>query len=662
MARINGNRKNNTLSGGSAGDQLYGRAGDDLLYGWGGNDELRGGSGNDTQYGGAGDDLVSGNKGDDTLFGEDGNDRVYGGSGNDTLSGGAGDDLLNGGDGTDTAVFVGLRSDYTVTQIDGDSLRIEGPDGLDIVHRVEFFQFDDGLFDFAGVLVPPPPPLTTNLTAPSITLTGTEFTPFEGQTASITLSGVDVADGTSASVSLLVASAPDAASILTTLVEGSATFTGNAAALNLDILSEWLAPGTYFIAAEVDGANAIEETDESDNLSGWTEITVPETDLDLAVTDVQIRTDQPWVNLSEGEVFGYDATVENLGNVNWASGVVTVYLSDDAEVSADDRVLDSFQVSLDAGQSITFDGSAATDYMMAPGDYSVLVEITPDDSYNFAPDSDASNNVFASYPTAFVGGTTLGTDGADTVFTTFAGEIFDLGAGNDTVVFAELNGTMNASDTLIGGTGWDTLDASGLYGGLQLTPDAYAFPDGDTLMLSVSEGYESESQGTVTGFEQVIGGLGADTIVLSGDIVAAATGEGDDIVQGAFDFAAPDQPLDVSETIETGTGNDFIAAMGGDDFIWTGTGSDTVGLVAYADGRGDGNDVVYDFDLAADMIHIGYESAVGPLDLSGALTTTASGTLISYGSDSSVLLDGVYVNDISEIMIVQSENGAVMMY
>lgn len=659
MAKINGNRKNNTLTGGSGDDLIYGRGGDDTLFGMGGNDELRGGSGNDTAYGGAGDDLVSGNTGHDTLFGEAGNDRVFGGAGDDTLSGGAGDDVLNGGDDTDTAVFTGLRRDYTVTQIDADSLLITGPDGSDTVHNVEFFQFDDGVFDFAAVLVPP---LTTNLTAPNLTLTATDITPFEGETASITLSGVDVADGTSATVSLVIASAPNSASIITTLGEGGATFTGNTAALDLGLNTDGLAPGTYYVAAEVDGANAIEETDETDNLSGWTEIIVPEAVLDLAVMEVQMLTDQPWVNLTEGEPFGYEATLENLGNVNSASGMVTVYLSDDAEISADDRVLDSFQVALDAGQSVTFSGSAMTDYMMAPGDYSVFVEITPDDSYNLAPDADAYNNVFASYPTDFVGGTTLGTDGSDMVFTTFAGEVFDLGAGNDTVVVAELNSDMSANDTLIGGDGWDTLDASGLTGGLEITPDAYAFPNGETLMLSAVENWSSAPQGTVTGFEQVVGGQGADTIVLSGDLVAAATGDGDDIVQGAFDFAAPEQPLDVSETIETGAGNDLIAGMGGDDFIWTGTGSDVVGLVAYADGRGDGNDVVYDFDIAADMIHFGYDSAVGPLDLSGALVATATGTLISYGSDSSVLLEGVYVNDISEIMIMQSENGAVLMY
>ncbi|TFU06302.1 hypothetical protein EUV02_04700 [Polymorphobacter arshaanensis] len=88
--------------------------------------------------GGAGNDVLVGNVSDNVLTGNGGNDSLKGGGGNDTLKGGL---------GTDTAVFSGLRSDYTVTTVDAVTVTVHdnriNADGTDTVIDVEFLQFSD---------------------------------------------------------------------------------------------------------------------------------------------------------------------------------------------------------------------------------------------------------------------------------------------------------------------------------------------------------------------------------------------------------------------------------------------------------------------------------------------------------------------------------------
>ncbi len=99
-------------------------------------------------------DLIEGNGGNDTLEGLGGNDTLNGGTGNDSLIGGFGDDLVDGGSGTDTVVLSGNRIDYSITQIDANTVEITGPDGTDTVTNVESFQFADMTQSFADLLLP----------------------------------------------------------------------------------------------------------------------------------------------------------------------------------------------------------------------------------------------------------------------------------------------------------------------------------------------------------------------------------------------------------------------------------------------------------------------------------------------------------------------------
>ncbi len=142
-----GGSSGDDLNGGSGNDNLFGGSNDDYLAGDAGSDNLWGGAGSDVHVGGndagidyaryddanygnltirldapnlntgaaagdtysgieglvggAGNDVVVGNAANNFLFGSGGNDLVYGGAGNDCLSGDAGADNLWGGAGAD---------------------------------------------------------------------------------------------------------------------------------------------------------------------------------------------------------------------------------------------------------------------------------------------------------------------------------------------------------------------------------------------------------------------------------------------------------------------------------------------------------------------------------------------------------------------------------
>ena len=103
---VEGDDRDNELSGGDGMDSICGKDGADTLSGMGGNDMISGGAGNDTLNGDGGNDTLNGDDGDDTLNGGAGDDTLNGGAGNDTLDGNGGNNMLDGGDGMDTAVYT----------------------------------------------------------------------------------------------------------------------------------------------------------------------------------------------------------------------------------------------------------------------------------------------------------------------------------------------------------------------------------------------------------------------------------------------------------------------------------------------------------------------------------------------------------------------------
>jgi subtilisin-like proprotein convertase family protein/Ca2+-binding RTX toxin-like protein len=182
--QLDGAGGNDTLTGGVGVDLLVGGIGADSLSGGAGDDTLfidvddvliNGGDGYDVAYvstesavtldastsnleavfGNAGDDIISTSGVESVMFsGYAGNDTLTGGSGDDVLIGGIGSDTLDGGgqavDGADTAVYLGLFSDYQITSTGGSTYTVTdkkpelwGDEGVDTLSGIERLQFAD---------------------------------------------------------------------------------------------------------------------------------------------------------------------------------------------------------------------------------------------------------------------------------------------------------------------------------------------------------------------------------------------------------------------------------------------------------------------------------------------------------------------------------------
>ena len=89
------------------------------------------------------------------LVGTNGADVITGTSADDKLEGDGGNDMIDGGAGIDTAVFRGVRSNYTFSALSGGNLQVaskDGSDGVDTLHSIEFLQFGDQTVSSADVV------------------------------------------------------------------------------------------------------------------------------------------------------------------------------------------------------------------------------------------------------------------------------------------------------------------------------------------------------------------------------------------------------------------------------------------------------------------------------------------------------------------------------
>jgi hypothetical protein len=80
------------------------------------------------------------------LTGTSGADTLTGTAANDKLEGDGGNDMIDGGLGLDTAVFRGMRSNYTFAELSNGDLVVtskDGIDGIDTLRSIETLQFQD---------------------------------------------------------------------------------------------------------------------------------------------------------------------------------------------------------------------------------------------------------------------------------------------------------------------------------------------------------------------------------------------------------------------------------------------------------------------------------------------------------------------------------------
>ena len=69
--------------------------------------------------------------------------NLYGNAQDNTLKGNSAANTLDGAQGHDTVVYCQKRSDYSVSQLDGEIV-VDGPDGRDILKNIEVVHFADG--------------------------------------------------------------------------------------------------------------------------------------------------------------------------------------------------------------------------------------------------------------------------------------------------------------------------------------------------------------------------------------------------------------------------------------------------------------------------------------------------------------------------------------
>jgi hypothetical protein len=89
------------------------------------------------------------------LVGTSSADVITGTGVDDKLEGDGGNDMIDGGAGTDTAVFRGVRGNYTFSALAGGNLQVtskDGSDGVDTLHSVELLQFADQTVSSADVV------------------------------------------------------------------------------------------------------------------------------------------------------------------------------------------------------------------------------------------------------------------------------------------------------------------------------------------------------------------------------------------------------------------------------------------------------------------------------------------------------------------------------
>ena len=80
----------------------------------------------------------------ENAYGGVGNDTLIGNAADNWLAGNGGNDAIDGGDGSDTALFLGVRADYTITYVSATRVVVSSAaEGIDTIDNVEFLAFSD---------------------------------------------------------------------------------------------------------------------------------------------------------------------------------------------------------------------------------------------------------------------------------------------------------------------------------------------------------------------------------------------------------------------------------------------------------------------------------------------------------------------------------------
>ena len=571
---------NNSIEGGSGKDTIenyggnstvLGGADDDSIYNSGANSLIDAGAGNDyilnssfasysTISGGLGNDYIANNAsnviiddgaGNDSIWNEGDNVSINAGAGdnsitlhgsNGTLNAAEGNDYIyscavssriNGEDGSDTIVSGNGNSNY------GDSMTISGGTGNDYISNAigsnVLFQYNDG--------------------------DGYDYVSGFNATSTLQIGG-----GTGTYSAETVGS-----DIIVSVGDGAITLAGAANLSNVNISGNFINP---LNVVGTEGADTI-----NNSLDGAT--------IQALGGDDIINNSGANVSINGGD--GDDEIYQRGGNAKVYGGagkdnIINYYDGENSTIDggAGNDSIDNF------GDSVTIDGGAGNDYIDNYGSYSTI-------------DLGEGNDYIRNYSTF---STIFGGAGSDDIYNNdSANAKIDGGVGNDYVINnaksknTEINGGAdndyigNAAKkvTINGGAGDDTISNEEAENVLF----KYAEGDGNDLI----QGFDATST------LQIGGGTGTYSTQVSGSDIIVTVGEGAITLQGAVALSTVNiqgtyvNPLLIvgtegADTISNYSDGATIAALGGNDSIFSGTYYDnSVGMNSSING-GAGNDTI----------------------------------------------------------------------
>ncbi|MGH1422179.1 MAG: M10 family metallopeptidase C-terminal domain-containing protein [Hyphomonas sp.] len=576
---------NDTLHGDNTANSIAALGGADTVYGHSGNDSLDGGTGNDRLYGGADND---------TLIGRDGNDAIYGDAGIDFLTAGNGDDRLFGGDGND--------------KLDGGNGndRLYGGDGIDVLsgrHGNDLLDGGEGNDTLVGH-------------DGTDTLIGRD-----GNDKLIGGNGDDVLSGGNDNDILSGENDDD------TLDGGAGNDTLLGGTGNDNLLGR---TGNDKLngGAGNDTLSGNDGTDHLDGSAGNDKAYGGNGDDTVVGRDGNdgLYGDDGNDFLSGGNGNDYLNGGENNDKLDGGNGNDRLYGGTGADILAG-RVGDDL-----------LDGGAGDDTLAGHDGVDTLVGREGNDKLFGGADNDLLS----------------GGDGDDSLKGDSGNDKLDGGNGNDRLVGG--SGTdillgragddvLNAgtgNDTLAGNDGNDYLDGSGgddiVYGGNGV--DTVVGRDGaDTLYGDAGEDFLSAGNGD----DYLSGGADNDKLDGGNGNDDLSGGAGDDILAGRAG----------NDTLDGSIGNDILAGHAGDDHLFGGEGDDVLvgggdnDTFQFATDTSNGIDTISDFTIGEDIIDLQGSAFSSFADVSAAMTSSGSDTVISFGANGSVTLSNISMASLS---------------
>ncbi len=484
---------------------------------------------------------LNGDAGADTLNGGTGADTLNGGADDDTLTGGGGADTINGGDGTDTAVYVGMRSAYTIT-VSGGVTTVVGPDGTDTVSNVERLQFSDMITNAAGEPVGGP----INGTSDADTLNGT--------------SGADVINGLGGND---VINGLDGADV----IDGGEGNDAIAAGLGNDTV--YAGAGNDVISG--DGGSDVLHGDDGDDAflfavgepGGATQA------FGGAGTDtIILRGGGASIDLTTngGSAGGVAISVNSIENIQFDGSVDSGGGNRLAYGSAGNNAI----VALGILAGVTFEGRGGDDLLIGGSGADSLLGGDGNDNINGA---DGNDHIEGGEGADHL----LGGLGADWIYGGTGNDVISGDGGSDILLgedgddaFLFAVGEPGGSTQAYGGAGTDTIILRGGGASIDLTTNGGS---AGAVAISVNSIENVQFDGSVDaggGNRLAYGSAGANAIVALG-ILAGVTFEGrggDDLLVGG----------EGADSLLGGDDNDIIKGNGGDDVVDGGSGTDLVEL------------------------------------------------------------------------------------